>query len=72
MSRSPLLRVLKFVPLLKDPAGSVQDLAQDLQTAPGFETQPLAYLAFARTIFEPIRDYRVDPLTGIPLVETMG
>jgi Family of unknown function (DUF6236) len=73
ISRSSLLRVLKFIPGLKDPIENTQDIAENLRTSQGFETEPLAYLAFARVAFgPPTQTYRVDPTTGIPLVEAFA
>jgi hypothetical protein len=73
ISRSSLLRVLKFIPGLKDPIENAQDLAENLQTSQDFEAEPLAYLAFARVAFgPPAQAYRVDPGTGMPLVEAFA
>jgi hypothetical protein len=71
IGRSSLLRVLKLVPGLKNPIETTQDLAKNLQTSQDLETEPLAYLAFARAIFAPVQNYRVDPSTGMPLIEAM-
>lgn len=73
VSRSSLLRVLKFIPGLKDPIENTQDIAENLRTSQGFEAEPLAYLAFARVAFgPPTQTYRVDPATGTPLVEAFA
>jgi hypothetical protein len=73
ISRSSLLRVLKFIPGLKDPIENAQDIAENLRTTQGFEAEPLAYLAFARVAFgPPTQTYRVDPGTGMPLVEAFA
>lgn len=70
VSRSSLLRVLKFIPGLKDPIENAQDLAENLQTSQSLTAEPLAYLAFARAAFGPQeQSYRVNPITGRPLVE---
>ena len=71
ISRSSTLRVLKFSPGLAGPIGAAQDLAENLRTSQGFEVQPLAYLAFARATFAPVQNYRIDPSTGVPLVEAI-
>jgi hypothetical protein len=71
ISRSSLLRVLKFIPGMEGPIGTGQDLAENLRTSKAIEAQPLAYLAFARAVFAPVQNYRIDPRTGIPLVEAM-
>jgi hypothetical protein len=73
INRSSLLRVLKFVPGLKDPIENVQDLAENLRTSQGLEAESLAYLAFARVTFTPsTQRYRVDPTTGVPLMEAFA
>ncbi|MCZ2847413.1 hypothetical protein [Modestobacter sp. VKM Ac-2978] len=72
LSRSSLLRVCKFIPGVGGYAGNTRELAESLQSNPDFRTKPLAYLAFARTTFRPIETFRVDPRTGMPLVEAMG
>jgi hypothetical protein len=73
VSRSSLLRVLKFIPGLKDPIENAQDIAENLRTSQGFEAEPLAYLAFARVAFgSPTQTYRVDPATGVPLIEAFA
>jgi hypothetical protein len=71
ISKSSLIRVLKFIPGLVTPIGVAQDLVESLRTSQGIEAQPLAYLAFARAVFAPVQNYRIDPLTGIPLVEAI-
>ena len=72
IGKSSLLRVLKFIPLLKDPIETAQDLAENLRTSRGIEAEPLAYLAFARATFAPQQTYRVNPSTGMPLIEAMS
>jgi hypothetical protein len=73
ISRSSLLRVLKFIPGLQDPIENTQDIGENLRTSQGFEAEPLAYLAFARVAFgPPTQTYRVDPGTGMPLVEAFA
>ena len=71
ISKSSLVRVLKFIPGLGGAIGTAQDLAESLRTSQAIETQPLAYLAFARAVFAPVQNYRIDPLTGMPLVEAI-
>jgi hypothetical protein len=72
ISRSSLLRVLKYFPVLRDLSETTQDLAENLRTSQGFEAEPLAYLAFARLEFVPPKQtYEVDPRTGIPLVQAL-
>jgi len=73
ISRSSLLRVLKFIPGLKGPIDTAQDLAENLRTSQGLDAEPLAYLAFAHVTFTPpVQTYRVDPTTGIPLIEAFS
>lgn len=69
ISKSSILRVFKFIPGLKDPIETAQDLAQNLRRDAALEAAPLAYLAFARATFAPEQKYRVDPMTGRPLLE---
>jgi hypothetical protein len=71
ISQSSLLRVLKFIPGLKDPIETAQELAQNLRRDAALETAPLAYLAFARATFAREQEYRVDPMTGRPLLESI-
>jgi uncharacterized protein DUF6236 len=71
VGQSSLLRVLKFVPGLKDTIETAQDLAENMRTSQALEAEPLAYLAFAHATFAPTQDYRVDPMTGIPLIAAM-
>lgn len=72
ISRSSFVRAFKFVPFLKDPIESAQDLAENMMTKPDFESEPLAYLAFARAAFVPTRLYRPQPARGVPLTEAMS
>jgi hypothetical protein len=52
---------------------TTQDLAENLRTNQGFKAEPLAYLAFARAQFvAPTQTYRVDPSTGIPLIQAIS
>ncbi len=71
ISQSSLLRIFKFIPGLKDPIETAQDLAQSLRRDAALETAPLAYLAFARATFAREQGYRVDPMTGRPLLESV-
>jgi hypothetical protein len=48
LHRSPLIRILKSVPLLSDPVTAAQETAQSLETSAHVEDHPLAYFAFAR------------------------
>ena len=73
ISRSSVLRILKFIPVLKDPIETAQDLADNLRTSQGLESEPLAYLAFAHVTFTlSMQTYRVDPATGRPLIEAFS
>ncbi len=72
ISPSSLLRVFKFIPGFKDPIETAQELAQNLRRDAALETAPLAYLAFARATFARDQEYRVNPTTGIPLLETFS
>lgn len=72
VSRSSLLRVSTLIPGVGDYAGKVQDVAGSLQTNAGFESQPLAYLAFARTTFQARQTFKIDPWTGHPLAYAMN
>lgn len=71
ISQSTLLRVFKFIPGLKDPIETAQDLAQNLRRDAALEAAPLAYLAFAHATFAREQEYRVDPMTGRPLLESV-
>ena len=71
ISKSSLLRVLKFIPGMGSPIGTALDLAESLRTSQDIEARPLAYLAFARAVFAPVQNYRIDPLTGMPLIEAI-
>ena len=67
LGRSSLLKVFKFLPLLKDTVEASQDFALSLSNTPEFEAKPLAYLAFANLTFVRSETYEVDPFTGMPL-----
>jgi plasmid stabilization system protein ParE len=72
--RSPLVSVFKL--LLPAGAGEAIGIGQEV-LAPGrryadFESDPLAYLAFANAAFAPVQKYAIDPLTGIPLVSAVS
>jgi hypothetical protein len=71
ISRSSMLRVLKFIPVLSGSIQTAQDLAENLRTSQNFEAQPLAYLAFAYATFAPVQNYKIDPTTGVPLIEAI-
>jgi hypothetical protein len=71
VSQSTLLRVFKFIPGLRDPIETAQDLAQNLRRDATLEATPIAYLAFARATFAREQEYRVDPMTGRPLLESV-
>ena len=71
ISQSTLLRVCKFIPGLKDPIETAQDLAQNLRRDAALEAAPLAYLAFAHATFAREQTYRLDPRTGRPLLESI-
>jgi len=72
VSRSSLLKILKFVPILKDPIETGQDLAESARGNPNFNAEPLAYLAFARATFAPASRFKPNPADGIPLIETVS
>lgn len=72
VSRSSLLKILKFIPGLKDPIENLQDLAGSARSNPNFSVEPLAYLAFARTTFAPAPRFKPSPTEGIPLVEAVS
>jgi hypothetical protein len=69
--RSPLVRMLKFVPFLSGPASALQDTAGSLETATHVEAEPLAYLALARVKLGPEVTYGVAPGRA-PLVEAFA
>jgi hypothetical protein len=71
VSRSSMLRVLKFIPGLSAPIGTAQDLAENLRTSQDLPAQPLAYLAFAHATFAPLQNYKIDPTSGVPLIEAI-
>jgi hypothetical protein len=72
VSRSSLLKVLKFVPLLKDPIEAGQDALESLRTNPDFETEPLAYLAFARNAFATARRFTPLRAGDLSLIEAIS
>jgi hypothetical protein len=72
VSRSSLLKVLKFVPFLKDPVEAGQDSLESLRTNPDFETEPLAYLAFARSAFATARRFTPRQTGDLALIEAIS
>lgn len=72
VSRSSILKMLKFVPFLKDPIEAGQDVAESLRSNPNFESEPLAYLAFARATFAPARRFTPKQVEDISLVEAIS
>jgi len=72
VKKSTMLRILKAVPLLSNPVGALQDIADSMISNPEFETQPLAYLAFASHELRLLTTYEIDPWTGMPLVQAMA
>jgi hypothetical protein len=72
ISRSSLLRVSRLIPGAGDYTGRAQDVAGSLQKHADFESQPLAYLAFARTTFRARQTFEIDPWTGRLLADAMG
>ncbi|MEU5950371.1 hypothetical protein ABZ793_33175 [Micromonospora sp. NPDC047465] len=72
VSRSSILKVLKFVPFLKDPIEAGQDIAESFRSNPNFESEPLAYLAFARATFAPARRFTLNQEEDISLVEAIS
>jgi hypothetical protein len=67
ISRTPLLRVLKFAPGLSAPVDATIETAASLETASDFAREPLAYLAFARVELRLGDRYRI-PADSEPLV----
>ncbi|WP_203711427.1 DUF6236 family protein [Asanoa siamensis] len=72
ISRSSILKILTFVPFLKDPIEAGQDLAESARTNPAFDAEPLAYLAFARTAFAPGQRLVADDSARATLVEALA
>ncbi|MCX4387299.1 DUF6236 family protein [Micromonospora peucetia] len=72
ISRSSLLKLLKVIPVLKDSIEAGQDLAENARTNPNFDAEPLAYLAFARTMFAPARHFAPSHPERFPLVEAVS
>jgi hypothetical protein len=72
VARSSILKFLKFIPGLKDPIEVGQDLAQNAMTNPDFESEPLAYLAFARADFFPSRHFQPNQDGRVLLVEALS
>ncbi|MEU1605205.1 hypothetical protein [Micromonospora matsumotoense] len=72
VARSSLLKVLKFVPFLKDPIEAGQDTLESLRTNPNFETEPLAYLAFARNAFATARRFTPCQNGDLSLIEAIS
>jgi Family of unknown function (DUF6236) len=66
---SKLLAVMKVLPGVGDPIGKVQDISGALLTQPGFESEPLAYLAFASEAFVPGPGYLIDLADSRPLAQ---
>lgn len=72
VSRSSLLKILKFVPVLKDSIEAGQEFAESARTNPNFNAEPLAYLAFARATFVPAGRFKPNPAEGIPLIQAVS
>jgi hypothetical protein len=66
---SKLLTVMKVLPAVGDPIGKVQDISGALLTQPEFESEPLAYLAFASDAFAPGPGYFIDLADSRPLAQ---
>jgi hypothetical protein len=66
---STVLTLLKVVPGIGDPIGKAQDISGALLTQPGFESEPLAYLAFASEAFAPGSSYLIDLADSRPLAQ---
>jgi hypothetical protein len=63
ISRSPLLRLMKFIPGASGPVDAATSSAEALEAARKFESEPLAYFAFAREELKldgPLRAARLD------------
>jgi hypothetical protein len=56
IKNSTVLTLLKVVPGIGDPIDRVQEISEAMLTQPEFESEPLAYLAFASETFT--REYR--------------
>ncbi|SCL70708.1 hypothetical protein GA0070606_5486 [Micromonospora citrea] len=72
VSRSSILKLLKFVPFLKDPIEAGQDAAESFRSNPNFESEPLAYLAFARATFASARRFTPKQEGDVPFVEAIS
>jgi len=69
IKNSKLLTVMKVLPGVGDPIGKVQDISGALLTQPGFESEPLAYLAFASEAFASRSGYIEDFADSRPLAQ---
>ena len=68
---STLVRIFKFIPGVGGPVGAAQEIAGGMVTHPDFESEPLAYLAFANERFAAKPEYIVDARNGMPLALIM-
>jgi hypothetical protein len=65
--RGPVVALLSLIPGVGPlAAGAIKAGTEPRHS--GLIREPLAYLAFAKAKFAPVLDYRVDPLTGTPLL----
>lgn len=65
--RGPIVALLSLIPVVGPlAAGGIKAGTEPRHS--GLIRDPLAYLAFAKAKFAPVMDYRVDPLTGSPLL----
>ncbi|MGC5173197.1 hypothetical protein ACLQ2Q_21355 [Microbacterium sp. DT81.1] len=69
LARSPLVKFLQLIPLVRDFVEPVADVAELLDSNSGVRSKPLAYIGFAKTAFVP--EDRYLPLQNMPLIPAM-
>lgn len=69
IKNSTVLKLLKVVPGIGDPIGKVLEISDAMLRQPDFESEPLAYLAFASETFTPEPGYVVDLDERRPLAQ---
>lgn len=69
IKNSTVLKLLKVVPVIGDPIGKAQEISDAMLRQPQFESEPLAYLAFASETFTPEPGYVIDTGESRPLAQ---
>ncbi|MCY1139576.1 DUF6236 family protein [Actinoplanes sp. Pm04-4] len=72
VSRSPLIKLLKFIPGLKDPIEVGQDVAESLRKHGDVTAHTLAYLAFARVELLGEQRFTSAHERGLPLIDAIA